>query len=162
MPHLDAAYDLARWLTRRGADADDIVQESFVRALRFFASFRGENPRSWLLAIVRNCYFQRLDQARPERSDVAFDEEIHTGSAASAIPDSALRGEEQRQLLRAAIERLPLEFREIVVLREIQDLSYREIAESVGIPIGTVMSRLARARGRLQRTLNPTIGKDTE
>jgi RNA polymerase sigma-70 factor (ECF subfamily) len=152
LPHLDAAYNLARWLTRNEHDAQDVVQEAYLRAYRFFDSFRGVDGRPWLLAIVRNTCHTWLAQNRPTAT-TPFDEEQHGAAAAGPGPEARLVQGEERQLLRQALEELPAEFREVIVLRELEGLSYKEIAGIAGIPLGTVMSRLARARERLQQLL---------
>ena len=147
MPHLDAAYDLARWLSRSPADADDIVQDAMLRAFRAFDSFRGENVKPWLLAIVRNCWRTRAGDTR-RRGHV----ELSVEPLVDGSPDpeaEATRASDGRRL-EACIARLPDEFREVLILREMHDLSYREIAEATAAPIGTVMSRLARARALLK------------
>jgi RNA polymerase sigma-70 factor (ECF subfamily) len=152
LPLLPSAYNLARWLTRNDHDADDVVQEAFLRAYRFFPSFRGADPRPWVLAIVRNTCWTWLRKNRsPEAvSDLdGTNEPVET--AASAEEDLVRRADGAR--LSRALEELPAEFREVLVLRELEELSYREIAEVAGIPVGTVMSRLARARRRLQVAL---------
>ncbi len=152
LPLLPSAYNVARWLTRNDHDADDVVQEAFLRAYRFFPSFRGADPRPWLLAIVRNtCWtWLRANRSREATADLdGVDEPVET--AASAEEDLLRRADGAR--LTRALEELPAEFREVVVLRELEDLSYREIADVAGIPVGTVMSRLARARRRLQAAL---------
>jgi RNA polymerase sigma-70 factor, ECF subfamily len=158
MPQLDAAYNLARWLTRNDSDAQDVVQDAYLRAFKYFDSFKGGNPLPWLLAIVRNTCFAWMRRNRPSE-EVVSSEPIEDDTAGNAEP---LIGSGSRQLAtdpetlliesRARVQindivaKLPSEFREVVVLREIEDLSYREIADVVGIPIGTVMSRLSRAR----------------
>jgi RNA polymerase sigma-70 factor (ECF subfamily) len=150
LPHLDAAYNLARWLTGSAADADDVVQEAMLRAFRGFSGFRGENARAWLLTIVRNCWRNRSrDVARRRHEPLPEDDEAPLASAEPGPEALALRASEARRL-RALIGRLPEDFRETLLLREIEDLSYREIAEATGAPIGTVMSRLARARTLLK------------
>jgi RNA polymerase sigma-70 factor (ECF subfamily) len=154
LPHLDAAYNLARWLTRNDAAAQDVVQESFLRAFRFHDGFRGSDGRAWLLAIVRNTCFTWLQQNRTEQT-ASFDEELHSPESELSSPSEALQQSEDREAVRRAVEELPAEYREAIVLRELEGLSYKQIAAVAGIPIGTVMSRLARARGRLQRTLRP-------
>jgi len=148
LPHLDAAYNLARWLAGNDHDAQDIAQEACVRAFRFLGGHRGGDPRAWLLAIVRNTAFSWLKKNRP-RALVSIDDE-----ALAEIEDHSMAAEPvftaDKKQLRAAIEALPLEFREALILREIEGLSYKEIAGIVDVPIGTVMSRLARARRQLQ------------
>src|ERR1700744_1187077 len=146
LPHLDAAYNLARWLSRSPADADDIVQDAMLRAFRAFDGFRGGDVKPWLLAIVRNCWLSAGAASR-RRGHTMLEE-----SMADAGPDpeeSAIQTGHQRRL-NAMIARLPDDFREVLILREVEDMSYREIAEITGSPIGTVMSRLARARGLLR------------
>jgi RNA polymerase sigma factor (sigma-70 family) len=146
LPHLDAAFNLARWLARNDQDASDIVQEAFLRAFEAFAGMRGENARPWLLAIVRNTCFTWLARNRPAAMHVPFDEELHAGPDEDADPMLyAVRADDKRRV-DAAIERLPLEFREVVVLRELEDMSYKEIAAVLNLPMGTVMSRLSRGR----------------
>ncbi|NEX64885.1 sigma-70 family RNA polymerase sigma factor [Noviherbaspirillum galbum] len=154
LPHLDAAYNLARWLTRNDHDAEDLVQAAFVRAFRFFDGFRGGDARLWLLTIVRHTYFTSLRDDRHEQDNIAFDEELHhaacesdtLGTQGVELPESAMLRSDTRHAVNRALDRLPGTFREVVVLKEMDDLSYKEIAEVTGIPIGTVMSRLARAR----------------
>ena len=153
LPHLDAAYNLARWLTRNDHDADDVVQDAFVRALRFFDGFRGADARPWLLAIVRHASYDFLRRNRPHEMTDEFDETIHSAAAASPSPEAELIRRADQAMVRRALEGLPLPWREVIVLRELEGLSYKEIAEVSGIKIGTVMSRLARARARLQQLL---------
>ena len=155
LPHLDAAYNLARWLARPPLDADDIVQDAMLRAFRAFDSFRGDNVKPWLLSIVRNCFLTAADRTRTNRA-VPLPSEGDVGSDVPALivdaPDpeaAAIRAEESRRLA-DVVAKLPQEFLEVLVLREMEDLSYREIAQITGAPIGTVMSRLARARGMLK------------
>jgi RNA polymerase sigma factor (sigma-70 family) len=151
VPHLNAAYNLARWLTRNGDDAEDVVQEAYLRAFKSFDGFRGGDERAWLLTIVRNTCYTWLRANRPQERTISYDEEIHTTENASRNPETLLLENADHQLLKNALEELPLEFREVLVLRELEGLSYKEIAALAGIPVGTVMSRLARARERLQR-----------
>jgi RNA polymerase sigma factor (sigma-70 family) len=152
LPHLDAAYDLARWLTRNDQDAEDVVQTASLRALQFFDGFQGANARAWLLTIVRNSFYSWLQQ-RNRGHEIAdpFDEEVHS-SPESGIPapEAEMLRQADSRLLRQGFESLPLPYREVMVLRELEGLSYKEIAAIAGIPIGTVMSRLARARRHLQ------------
>jgi RNA polymerase sigma-70 factor (ECF subfamily) len=153
LPHLDAAYNLARWLTRNDHDAEDVVQEACLRAHQFFGGFHGDDGRAWLLTVVRNTSYTWLERNRPRTPVIAFDEHKHSVADPGASPPSlALRGED-RQLLRQAIEQLSPEYREVIVLRELEGFSYKDIAGIAGIPLGTVMSRLARARERLQLAL---------
>jgi RNA polymerase sigma factor (sigma-70 family) len=153
LPHLNAAYNLARWLTGDAHDAEDLVQEAYLRAFRSFDGFRGEDGRAWLLAIVRNTCLTWL-RKKAERSTVEFDERLH--SAADEFPDveRVLLNQAALGRLQGCLEALPLEFRDVMVLRELEELSYKEISEIVRAPIGTVMSRLARARKRLQGCLS--------
>ena len=152
LPLLPSAYNLARWLTRSDHDADDVVQEAFLRAYRFFPSFRGTDARAWVLTIVRNTCWTFL-RANRTREVTAFDEtDEPVDGTASAEEDLVRRADGAR--LSRALDELPAEFREVVVLRELEELSYREIAEVAGIPVGTVMSRLARGRRRLQAALS--------
>ncbi len=161
LPHLDAAYNLARWLLRNEHDAEDAVQESCLRAWRAFDRFRGGDGRAWLLAIVRNVCFTRLRQHRREPVIEMLDEEIH-GAAMNAGEARAVAWREiHGEQLRAALERLPAEFREVIVLHELEGLAYREIATVAEIPLGTVMSRLARARQKLQAELRNSTEKET-
>jgi RNA polymerase sigma-70 factor (ECF subfamily) len=152
LPHLDAAYGLARWLTRSPADAEDVVQEAMLRAFRAFDGVRGETIRPWLLAIVRNCFHDHAGRARrhepiaAERAEqVAFD---------GPDPEEAAGWASERRRLSALLAELPEDFREVLVLREVEDMSYREIAAVTGAPLGTVMSRLARARAMLKDRWN--------
>jgi RNA polymerase sigma-70 factor, ECF subfamily len=151
LPHLDAAYNLARWLTRNEADAQDVVQEAYLRAFKFFGGFHGGNSRAWLLTIVRNTSYTWLQQNRTHEPAAEFDEEIH--SVEGGNPETKLLERADRELLKQALEELPDEFREVVIMRELEGLSYKEIAGIIDIPLGTVMSRLARARKRLWQYL---------
>jgi RNA polymerase sigma-70 factor, ECF subfamily len=157
LPHLDAAYNLARWLTRNPQDADDVVQEAYLRAFRFFNGFRGENARTWLLKVVRNTYYTWLHKNRAQQPTTAFDEELHSNATESQSPETLLLRNADRQLLSRALEELPQIFREVLVLLELEELSYKEIADVLGVPIGTVMSRLARARHRLRESATRLI-----
>jgi RNA polymerase sigma-70 factor (ECF subfamily) len=157
LPQLDSAYNLARWITRNDADAEDVVQEAFLRAFRFFETFRGEAIRPWLLAIVRHTAFSWLRRNRPAELTLYSEEsggwqgaDAALAPAAPVDPETALQQRDERARLDALIAALPPQFREVVVLRELEELSYKEIAEISAIPIGTVMSRLARARRMLQ------------
>jgi RNA polymerase sigma factor (sigma-70 family) len=153
LPHLDAAYNLARWLTRNEHDAEDVVQEAYLRAWKFFGSFRGGHSRSWLLTIVRNTCYTWMQHNRTHELTTVFDETQHGVEDAVANPETRLLQRAQQQTLHQALEALPVELREIVVLRELEGLSYKEIAAVTEVPLGTVMSRLARARKRLQQCL---------
>jgi RNA polymerase sigma factor (sigma-70 family) len=161
LPHLDAAFNYARWLTKNSAEAEDLVQDACVRAMRFLSSLRDDDARAWLFAIVRNTWYSRvsrrgnlaeatpLDRAQDERPDVALD------------PEERLLQQHTVALVRAALEQLPVDFREVIVLREFEGLSYKEIAAVVRVPIGTVMSRLARARERLMAVLKLSAPMET-
>jgi RNA polymerase sigma-70 factor (ECF subfamily) len=152
LPHLDAAYNLARWLARDEHDAEDLVQEAYLRAFRFFDSYRGGNSRAWILRIVRNTFYTWLQQ-RTRQPIAAIDDTTDDLECEMCDPETiALAGADQ-QLLRQALEDLPAEFREVMVLRELEGLSYKEISAVAGVPMGTVMSRLARARKHLQMRL---------
>jgi len=153
MPHLDAAYNLARWLTRNEHDAQDIVQDAFLRALKFFESFRGRNSRSWLLTIVRNTAYTWLEKNRKHEIGTISDEEIESIQDAEPNPEAHLLKDADNQEIMNAIAELPVEFREAVILRELEEMSYKEIADVLNVPLGTVMSRLARARRQLQESL---------
>ena len=159
LPHLDAAYNLARWLTRDDHDAEDLVQAAYLRALKFFGGFRGANSRAWLLTIVRNTCYTWIEQKRARGPETAFDEEIHSAETSTMDPGNPVLREEDEQSVRRAVEDLPAELREVVVLRELEGLSYKEIAAIAGIPMGTVMSRLARARERLRERLMEPPGQ---
>jgi RNA polymerase sigma factor (sigma-70 family) len=161
LPHLDAAFNYARWLTRSHAEAEDVVQDACVRAMRYFSSLRDDDARGWLFAIVRNTWYSRvsrranltdahaLDLVKDERPDQTLD------------PEERLLQQHTVALVRGALEQLPVDFREVIVLREIEGLSYKEIAAVVRVPIGTVMSRLARARERLAAVLKLTTSRET-
>ncbi|HEV2350512.1 MAG TPA: sigma-70 family RNA polymerase sigma factor [Terriglobia bacterium] len=153
LPHLDAAYNLARWLTRNEHDAEDVVQEAYMRAFQFFAGFYGMDGRGWLLTIVRNTCYTWLRKNRAGELSTPFDEEVHREEASSPNPEELFLKNADRQHLQDALEKLPLEFREALVLRELEGLSYKQIADVTGVPVGTVMSRLARARDRLKDAL---------
>jgi RNA polymerase sigma-70 factor (ECF subfamily) len=166
LPHLDAAYNLARWLVRNDDDAQDVVQEAMVRAFRFEESQEGPNTRAWLLAIVRNCAWSWLEKNRPselvameDSPAAALEAEAAMPAARDANPEVILLQSAQAKLVNLALEELPAAFREVVVLRELEDLSYKEIAAIAGIPAGTVMSRLARGREMLRRAIEARMRK---
>jgi len=154
LPYLPAAYNLARWLTHNDQDAEDLVQEAYLRAFKFFDGFQGQNGRTWLLKIVRNTFYSRLPQKKLQELTTTFDEETHDQSSEDFNPEKLMLQNVNNQILMQALAELPVEYREIIILRELEYLSYKEIAELVAIPIGTVMSRLARARKKLQETLS--------
>ena len=162
LPHLDAAYNLARWLTRNDEDAQDVTQESFLRAFRFFDGYQGGNMRAWLLTIVRNTCYTWLHQNRLPGSAEAFDEEIHSDeSSGNADPEIQALASADKETLRRALEELPDVFREALVLRELEGMSYKEIADVTSVSLGTVMSRLARGRTRLRESLSVSLGKES-
>ena len=160
LPHLDAAHNLARWLVGNPADAEDIVQEAFLRALRFFDGFRGGDSRAWLLKIVRNTCYSWVRKNRPTQLADEFDETIHSDESASENAEVKLLSQAQGERVREALESLPLTFKEIVVLREIEGLSYKEISDVTGVAMGTVMSSLSRARRRLRDQLDTAPGRE--
>jgi RNA polymerase sigma-70 factor (ECF subfamily) len=159
LPHLDAAHNLARWLMRDEHEAADAVQDACLRALRFIGSFRGGDGRLWLLAIVRNTCYSRLKRSAGRQDETEFDDEVHSPESETTSPEVLLERSRDSEALRHALEELPEEFREIIVMRELEGMGYKEIAEVAQIPIGTVMSRLARARKRLQRALTAALPK---
>jgi RNA polymerase sigma-70 factor, ECF subfamily len=156
LPHLDAAFNYARWLTRNDSEAEDVVQDACLRAMRFFSSLRDDNARAWLLTIVRNSWYSRVTRRKEITESTVSDPDR------SERPDDALDPEERLlqqytvARVRAALEQLPVDFREVIVLRELEGLPYKEIATIVRVPIGTVMSRLSRARERLMTLLTPS------
>ena len=157
LPHLDAAYTVARYLLRDEQAAQDAVQEAFLRAIRHFDGYRGANARAWLLAIVRNCCATWRSKERAERAFVAFDEHEHSAAQEEATPELFLMRASDAESVRRALDALPREAKEVILLREVEDLSYQEIALTLGVPIGTVMSRLARARQRMQAILRQEL-----
>ena len=159
LPHLDAAHNLARWLMRNEQDAQDVVQEAYLRAFKSFAGFHGSNGRAWLLTIVRNTCYTLLKKNKAIDLTTTFDEEIHAADSESVSPAAILEHTEEAQLITEAMDALPAEFREILVLRHQEGLSYKEIADIARIPPGTVMSRLARAREKLREYFAVRIGK---
>jgi RNA polymerase sigma-70 factor, ECF subfamily len=160
LPHLDAAYNLARWLVRSPGDADDVVQEAFLRALRFFDGFRGGDSRAWLLKIVRNTCYSWVRKNRPAELAEEFDETVHGGGKTIENAEERLVSRAESERVRKALETLPVAFREVLVLREIEELSYKEISDVTGVPMGTVMSSLSRARQRLRDQLGTATGKE--
>jgi RNA polymerase sigma factor (sigma-70 family) len=162
LPHLDAAYNLARWLLRDDHSAQDVVQEAFLRAFRFFDSFRGGDARPWLMGIVRNTCYTWLQEQGKTAGHVEFDETYHSEGSASTLdctagnPETLLVRKLEREQLDEAIGDLPPIFREVLILRELEDMSYEEIAQVAAIPVGTVMSRLSRARAMLRAALTRT------
>ncbi len=151
LPHLDAAFNLSRWLLRGRADAEDVAQESMLRAFRFFRGFHGGDARAWLLQIVRNTCYTWLEKNRSVDLTTEFDEELHPQPSVS--PETLAIAGDNRERLTRALEELPVRFREVLILRELEGCSYKEIAAITSVPIGTVMSALARARQRLHHVL---------
>jgi RNA polymerase sigma factor (sigma-70 family) len=158
LPHLDAAFNLARWLCGNPNDAEDIVQDAYIRAFRYFDMFHGDNARPWLLTIVRRTWYSEWQKREMSRHSVEFDENLDDAtfegwSEANADPETLMIRDQDVRLVHAALEQLPAEYREVMVLRELEELSYREIATIADLPVGTVMSRLARGRRRLAAAL---------
>jgi len=160
LPHMDAAYNLARWLLRNEQDAQDVVQEAYLRAFKSFSGFHGSNGRAWLLTIVRNTSYTLLKKNRSVDFTTTFDEEIHAIGHESASPVAILEHAEDAELIKNAMNELPADFREILILRHQEELSYQEIGDILKIPTGTVMSRLARARARLREYLIGHISQE--
>lgn len=162
LSHLDAAYNLARWLTRNEQDAEDVVQEAYLRAFRFFGGFRGGDARAWLLKIVRNTCYNWLERHRALELEHAaeFDEDLFVPDPYAPDAEKVILQDDSIRLLRRALEELPPNFREVLILRELEEMSYKEISVVTGMPIGTVMSRLSRARGRLRQSLVNVAGKN--
>ena len=158
--HIDAAYNLAHWLTGSGHDAEDVVQEAFIKAFRFFDSYHGGNARAWVLTIVRNTCYTWLRKNR-DRNTVIFDEQQLDGDATleqvnsmtSKNPETMLLNLENTALINKALQQLSLDRREVIILRDLEGLTYKEIAEIVNLPLGTIMSRLSRGRSQLQKIL---------
>jgi RNA polymerase sigma factor (sigma-70 family) len=161
LPHLDAAYNLARWLMRNDQDAQDVVQEAYLRAFRFFSGFRGGDVRAWLMKIVRNTCYTWLHVNRPLQDAAEFDENFTPSDHHLPNPEELLLQNDRGSLLHQALENLPASLREVLILREIEGMSYRGIAEITGVPLGTVMSSLSRARARLRQTLTSAMINNT-
>jgi RNA polymerase sigma-70 factor, ECF subfamily len=153
LPHLNAAYNLARWLVRNEQDAQDAVQEAYLRAFRFFPGFRGGDSRAWLMKVVRNTCYTWLHTNRPLQEAAEFDENVFPPDSGAPNPEEVVLQNDRGTLVRKALEKLPPNFREVLILRELEGMSYREIADITGMPAGTVMSSISRARGRLRQTL---------
>jgi RNA polymerase sigma-70 factor (ECF subfamily) len=167
LPHLDAAYNLARWLLRNDQDAEDVTQDSMLRAYRFFDGFRGANAKAWLLAIVRNASYSWLARKRVTLSVVGADVSPRVDDAdpvdtvvTEETPESLLAVKLELAVLQGSLDELPAEYREVLILRELEELSYKEISAAIDAPLGTVMSRLARARALLQRKLGLRLRKE--
>jgi len=160
MPHLDAAYNLARWLLRNDQDAEDAVQEAYLRAHKAFSRFRGGDGKAWLMTILRNVCYTMIRKLRSHETPEPFDEEIHQPMGEAELQE-IFRRKANAETLHRALEKLPDEFREIIVLHDLEGLAYKEIAQVSEIPIGTVMSRLARARGRLRTEIIAANARET-
>lgn len=163
IPHINSAFNLARWLTHGHADTEDIVQEAYLRAFKFFDSFHGEDGRVWLLGIVRNTFYSWYQQNKGQSPHMQFDEYLHGSNEESdllqdANPEHILIQKDSQRLLQQAMRELPTEFREVMVMRELEELTYKQIAEIIQIPIGTVMSRLGRGRKQLAAILAENNG----
>jgi len=153
LPHLNSAYNLARWMTRNTTYAEDVAQEAMMRAFRFFDTFRGEDARVWLLTIVRNTYLTWVRRQIPQQNSAEFDERLHTDIEAALTPESEFLRHATAEQVRRAIENLTAEFREVILMREIEQLSYKEIASVTRSPLGTVMSRISRGRSLLRQPI---------
>jgi RNA polymerase sigma-70 factor (ECF subfamily) len=160
LPHLDAAYNLARWLLRNDQDAQDVAQEAYLRAFRFFPGFRGGDARAWLMKIVRNSCYTWLQANRPLQDAAEFDENLFRPDSCAPNPEEAVLQDDSDALVRKAMEKLPPNYREVLILRELEGMSYKEIADITGMPAGTVMSSLSRARGRLRQILATLMSED--
>lgn len=160
LPHLDAAYNLARWLVRNSHDAEDVVQEACLRAVRFFGGYQGGDARSWLLRIVRNTAYTFLEKKRPAELAEEFDETLHVTEPRTADAEATAIRAADKGRLEAALEKLPVRFREALILRELEGFSYKEIGEVMEIPIGSVMSSLARGRAQLRELLECADGRE--
>jgi RNA polymerase sigma factor (sigma-70 family) len=155
VPHLDAAFNFARWLTKNDADAEDVVQDATMRAFRSFSSLRNDDARAWLLAIVRNTWYGRVAQPGASQRAEVYDEMADHRRDERLGPEALMLQRQAVEQVQRAVESLPADFREVIVLRELEGFSYKEIAAIAGVPIGTVMSRLSRARERLLNLLGP-------
>jgi RNA polymerase sigma-70 factor (ECF subfamily) len=161
LPHLDAAYNLARWLMRNEQDAQDVAQDAYLRAFRFFGGFRGGDARAWLLKIVRNTCYTWLHTNRPLQDAAEFDENLCTPGSGAPNPEQVALQNDSDSLVRKVLEKLPPNFREVLILRELEGMSYREIADITGMPAGTVMTSLSRARGHLRQALTTLMNEAT-
>ena len=160
LPHLDAAYNLARWLMRNEQDAQDVAQEAYMRAFRFFPGFRGGDARAWLLKIVRNTCYTWLHANRPLQDAAEFDENLFRPDSSAPNPEEAMLQNDSSTLVRKALEKLQPNYREVLILRELEGMSYKEISDITGMPAGTVMSSLSRARGQLRQILTGPVRGD--
>ena len=161
LPHLDAAHNLARWLMRNEQDAQDVAQEAYLRAFRFFPGFRGGDARAWLLKIVRNTCYSWLHANRPLQEATEFDENLLPPNSSALNPEEAVLQNDSNTQVRKALEKLSPNYREVLILRELEGMSYKEIADITGMPAGTVMSSLSRARGQLRQILAGDMKRDS-
>jgi len=162
LPHLPAAYNLARWLVRNDQDAEDVAQEAYLRAFKFFGAYRGGDSRTWLLTIVRNTCYSWLQRNRSRELTDSIDDTHEDATIDFANPETRVIQDANAQMVHESLAELPLEFREVMVMRELEELSYKEIATIADLPIGTVMSRLARGRKRLHALLAARMGVETK
>jgi RNA polymerase sigma-70 factor, ECF subfamily len=162
LPHLNAAHNLARWLVKGSNDAEDVVQEACLRAVRYFGTFHGGNARSWLLRIVRNTAVRWLQKNRAHQFATELDEEIHSQPGDGLNPETVLLQRADTHLVEQAMNHLPIRLREVLMLRELEGLSYKEIAEVVGVPMGTVMSTLFRARERFRLAVSDLVRRQAQ
>jgi RNA polymerase sigma-70 factor (ECF subfamily) len=162
LPHLDAAHNLARWLVRGGDDAEDVVQEACLRAFRYFGTFRGGNARAWLLRVVHNTAIRSFQKNRAHQLATEFNEEIHSEGCEALNPEALLLQRADTHLIEQAMNHLPVRWREVLMLRELEGLSYKEIAEVVGVPMGTVMSTLFRARERFRNEVSYLVRRQAQ
>jgi RNA polymerase sigma-70 factor (ECF subfamily) len=160
LPHMEAAYNLARWLVRNDQEAEDCVQNAYLRAFKAFPRFRGDNGKAWLMTIVRNVCYTAIEKMRSHETPEPFDEELHSATTEGAQKE-AIEQKADGETIQRGLERLTPEFREMIVLHDLQGHAYKDIAAIVGIPIGTVMSRLARAREKLRIEIVACRGKET-
>ncbi len=160
LPHLNAAFNLARWLINNDQDAEDVVQESYLRAYKYFSSYQGGNSRAWLLTIVRNACYTWLHENRAQELTVELNDELSTVAVNGDDLEQRLQIKSDRQAVIGALEALPAAYRELIVMRELEAMSYKEIASIAAVPIGTVMSRLARARRQLKAGLGQRIREE--
>jgi RNA polymerase sigma-70 factor (ECF subfamily) len=160
VPHLNAAYNLARWMTRNDNDAEDVVQEAYMRAFRFFDGFKGGDGKAWLLAVVRNTCRTWVRQQKGNVPKVVFDEQMHGNQRGSASVEADLVEQSKLGSLHECLDLLPIDYRGVLVMRELEEMSYKEIAEAASVPLGTVMSRLSRARKLLEQCLTARLKGD--
>ncbi len=160
LPHLGAAYNLARWIMGNDQDAEDMVQEAYLRAYKYFSGYQGGNSRSWLLTIVRNTCYTWLRQNRSQELSTDLEDETTNSESEGLNPEILYQHSHNHKMVRLALEKLPVEYRELIILRELEGMAYKEIAQMTGVPIGTVMSRLARGRQRLKECLGQIFDEE--